>query len=160
MKGYKAVFPFSEDMLRNINQQNLMLVPDSMSVEFNESTKKYVVSVKIQDSSGNASSFSRDYESDKGVVVKCENLPFMLSMRTGSTSLCLARFNNPLSEESKADVDYIDGSKCVIEYLGKDRQAFSVKETSNDPNAFLTEIDEIPETQNILLRLYCKQSGR
>ncbi|MBR7083856.1 MAG: hypothetical protein IKI37_01575, partial [Oscillospiraceae bacterium] len=155
MKGYKAIFPFSEDMLRNINKQDLKLVPGSMNVEYNETTKKYIVSVKIQDDAGNASTFSRDYEVDKGAVVKCENLPFMLSMRTGSNSLCLARFNNLMNEESEAGLDCIDGSKCVIEYLGKDRHALQIKDSSSDPEAVLTEIDEIPVTQNILLRLSC-----
>ena len=155
MEGYQAVFPFSEDMLRNINEHNLMLVPDSMTVEYNETTRKYVVSVRIQDSSGNASSFSRDYESDKGVVVKCENLPFMLSMRTGSNSLCLARFNNHFNDDVEAGVDCIDGSKCVIEYLGQNRQVIPIKELNVNTSSTLAEIEEIPSSQNLLLRLSC-----
>lgn len=119
-KEYEAVFPFSLKMLQNLNDGSLNMVEESATIKFNSEKECYEVSVQIaKGGAGQFESFTMEYEPKQNKVVKCDNLPFVISVADSAGKKGLARFNNEIENTVR---DHIDGSKLTIEVVSGDER--------------------------------------
>ncbi len=116
-KEYEAIFPFSLQMLRNLNSGNLQLSQGHRPiVRYDRESKCYRVSIFIEKGNGEQDPFTMSYRESQ--IVRCDNLPFIVPLKDNENHMHIVRFNN---EEQQHLRDHADGTRMIIDCMNGEK---------------------------------------